>query len=165
MGSVGREIVGEETARALIEDLNRGIAAEVNDAYRYLVLSKVASGVHSGEIAGFFARTAQDEWGHAGLLMERVVQFGGRPMASPTETAHLTYVEYKEPPKDDTDLRTMLEDSLEGERAAIRFYKDLFDKTQQADPLTAEIARQALADEVEDENEIERLLASWPEGA
>lgn len=74
MGRVGREIVGEESARALVEELNRGIAAEVNDAYRYLVLSKVASGVHSGEVAGFFARTAQDEWAHAGLLMERVVQ-------------------------------------------------------------------------------------------
>lgn len=165
MGSVGREIVGEETARALIEDLNRGIAAEVNDAYRYLVLSKVASGLHSGEVAGFFARTAQDEWGHVSLLMERVVQLGGRPMAGPAEAAHLSYVAYKEPPKDDTDLRTMLEDSLEGERAAIRFYKDLFDKTQHEDPVTAEIARRALADEVEDENEIERLLASWPEGA
>lgn len=86
-------------------------------------------------------------------------------MAGPAEAAELSYVAYKEPPKDDTDLRTMLEDSLEGERGAIRFYKNLFDRTQHEDPVTAEIARQALADKVQDENEIERLLASWPEGA
>jgi ferritin-like protein len=84
-------------------------------------------------------------------------------MASPKQAEELSYVAYKEPPKDETDLRGMLEDSLEGERAAIRFYKELFDKTRDRDPLTAEIARQALADEVEDESELERLLASWPE--
>src|SRR3990170_6751167 len=32
------------------------------------------------------------------------------------------------------------------------------------DPVTAKIARLALADEVADEDDIERLLAGWPEG-
>jgi bacterioferritin len=163
MGTMGRQIVGEELAREIIDDLNRGIAAEANDAYRYLVLSKLAVGIHSGEAVALFARTAQDEWGHASILIDRIVQLGGRPMASPKQAGELSYVAYKEPPKDETDLRGMLEDSLEGERAAIRVYKELFDTTRDRDPLTAEVARQALADEVEDESELERLLASWPE--
>ncbi len=98
------------------------------------------------------------------LLMERVTQLGGRPPASPAEAAGLSYAAYQEPPKDETDVRAMLEGSLEGERAAIRFYKDLFDKTREIDPVTAEIARSALADEVGDEDDMERFLASWPEG-
>lgn len=163
MGTVGREIVGEDAAAEIVEELNRGIAAEVNDAYRYLLLSRMAAGIHSSEVAEFFARTAQDEWGHAGELIERVTQLGGRPMPGPEQAAGLTYAPYQEPPKDETDLRTMLEDSLEGERAAIRYYKELFDRTREIDPVTAEIARSELADEVADEDELERLLAGWPE--
>lgn len=164
MGTMGRQIVGERAAGELIEELNRGIAAEVNDAYRYLLLSQLAAGVHGGEAAELFARTAQDEWAHAGVLMRRVTQLGGRPMESPADAAGLTYTGYKTAPKDVTDVRQMLAESLEGERAAIRFYQGLYERSHDADPVTAEIARTALADEVDDEDEMERLLAGWPGG-
>jgi ferritin-like protein len=55
----------------------------------------------------------------------------------------------------------MVMDSLAGERAAIRFYRDLFDRTRQVDPVTADLARRAMADEIDDEDELERLLAGW----
>lgn len=160
MGTVGRQIVGEH-AEEIVDLLNQGIAAELNDAYRYLSLAKLASGIHSGAVAELFERTAQDEWGHVALLMERLVQLGGRPMAAPAEAANRSYAPYLEPPKDDTDLRAMLEDSLEGERAAIRFYQQLFERTRNVDPVTAQIARDALADEIDDEDEMERFLTGW----
>jgi bacterioferritin len=162
MGTLGREIVGDR-ADEIIELLNQGIAAEMNDAYRYLMLSKVASGVHSSPVAQRFAETAQDEWGHVSLLMERVVQLGGEPLASPSDAGHRSYTPYKHAPKDPTDVRQMLHDSLEGERAAIGFYRELFDKTRDIDPVTADIARHALIDEIDDEDELERLLEGWPE--
>jgi ferritin-like protein len=162
MGTVGRQIVGEGTAERIIEDLNRGIAAEVNDAYRYLVLSKLAAGIHSSEAAELFARTAEDEWGHVALLMQRVAELGGRPPDSPSDAGELSYAPYQPAPADETDVRLMLEDSLAGERSAIRFYRDLFDRTKDADPVTADIARHALADEISDEDDFERLLAGWP---
>jgi bacterioferritin len=161
MGTLGRSIVGEQ-ADEIIELLNQGIAAEINDAYRYLLLSKVASGVHSTPVAAMFAETAQDEWGHVALLMERVVQLGGEPLVSPSEAGQRSYVEYQPPPKEVTDLRQMLTDSLKGERAAISFYRQLFDKTREIDPVTADIARNALIDEIDDEDEMERLLEGWP---
>jgi bacterioferritin len=161
MGTLGRKIVGEQ-ADEIIDLLNQGIAAELNDAYRYLLLSKVASGVHSSPVAERFAATSQDEWGHVSLLMERVTQLGGEPLASPAEAGHRSYVEYLPAPKDPTDVRQMLLDSLEGERAAIRFYRMLFDKTRDIDPVTADIARHALIDEIDDEDELERLLEGWP---
>ncbi|MDP8959641.1 MAG: ferritin [Actinomycetota bacterium] len=160
MGTVGREIVGP-AAEEIIAELNRGIAAEINDAYRYLLLSKLAEGVHSAEVAEFFALTSQDEWAHVGTLLERVISLGGRPLSSPGEAPDASYVPYKEPPKDPGDLKTMLADSLEGEQAAIRFYKQLFDKTKDVDPITAEIARQSLADEISDEDDLERFLRGW----
>lgn len=164
MGTVGRQIIGEEAANGIIDDLNRGIAAEVNDAYRYLLLSKLAAGIHSGEASELFARTAQDEWGHVALLMQRVTELGGRPLESPADARNLSYASYKPAPKEETDVHRMLEDSLEGERAAIRFYKALYERTHEVDPVTADIARGALADEIGDEDEFERLLAGWPAG-
>jgi bacterioferritin len=160
MGTVGREVVGERVDE-IIDLLNQGIAAEINDAYRYLLLSTVASGVHSPAVAALFGQTAQDEWGHVALLMERVAQLGGDPLTSPSEAGQRSYVEYRPPPKDPADVRAMVMDSLAGERAAIRFYRDLFDRTRQVDPVTADLARRAMADEIDDEDELERLLAGW----
>jgi bacterioferritin len=158
MGTVGREIVGGKVDE-IIDLLNQGIAAEINDAYRYLLLSTVAEGVHGRQVAELFARTARDEWGHVALLMERVSQLGGEPLASPAEASQRSYVEYRPAPKDLADVRTMVLDSLAGERAAIRFYRDLFDRTRDVDPVTAEVARRALADEIDDEDELESLLS------
>ena len=162
MGTVGREIVGDR-ADEIVDMLNRGIAAEINDAYRYLLLSRAASGVHSAPVAELFSRTAQDEWGHVAMLVDRVLQLGGEPLASPAEAEQRSYAPYKPPPKDLTDVRTMVQDSLEGERAAINFYRKLFDRTRDVDPVTAEIARKALVDEIGDEDDLERLLDGWPE--
>ena len=164
MGTVGRQIVGEDMIDGIISELNRGIAAEINDAYRYLLLSKVAAGIHSGEAAELFARTAQDEWGHVAVLMQRVTELGGRPLESPADARDVSYAAYRAAPEDETDVHRMLEDSLDGERAAIRFYMDLYKRTREADPVTADIARAALADEISDEDEFERLLAGWPAG-
>lgn len=157
MGRVGAEIVGEKREE-IIDRLNQGIAAELNDAFRYLLLSKYAEGRNSSEVAELFAQTSQDEWQHLGLLIERVLQLGGRPLSAPFDTEEGSYAGYKRPPEDPTDLETMLNDSLEGERAAIRFWKDLYDLTRDDDPVTAELAREGLADEIEDEDELERLL-------
>lgn len=160
MGTVGREIVGDQVDE-IIDLLNQGIAAEINDAYRYLLLSTVASGVHGPTVAELFGRTAQDEWGHVARLMERVHQLGGEPLASPAEATDRSYTEYHPAPKDPADVRQMVQDSLVGERAAIRFYRELFDRTRDTDPVTAQIAREALADEIDDEDELERLLEGW----
>jgi hypothetical protein len=73
--------------------------------------------------------------------MDRVVQLGGQPMPGPAEAADRSYTGYRPPPADATDLPAMIADSLAGERAAIHFYRDLFDKTRDVDPVTAEIAR------------------------
>lgn len=163
MGQVGQEIVGEDRER-IIEMLNQGVAAELNDAYRYLLLSKYAEGIYSGEVAAFFARTAQGEWNHLQLLIDRILQLGGTPMESPADATGASYTDYSRPPEDPTDVRTMLEDSLRGERAAIRFWKALFDLTRETDPVTNELAREGIADEVGDEDELERLLAKGPWG-
>jgi bacterioferritin len=160
MGKVGREIIKVDPEE-LIEELNKGVAAELNDAYRYLLLSKLVSGPRAGELAEMFEEMAQDEWNHMGLLMERILQIGGRPMARPSDSENRSYVAYKAPPEDATDLKRAVEDSLEGERAAIQYWQSLYDKTRHDDPVTAGLAREGLQDEVGDEDSLERFIEGW----
>jgi len=163
MAKVGREIIKMDVDE-LIAELNKGVAAELHDAFRYLVLSKMASGPQSGEVAELFAQTAQDEWNHLGLLIDRILQLGGRPITRPADAEKHTYVPYKAPPQDPTDLKQMIEDSLEGERAAIRYWAGLYEKTITADPVTARLAADGIADEVSDEDNLERLIEGLDKG-
>ncbi|HXG36327.1 MAG TPA: ferritin-like domain-containing protein [Dehalococcoidia bacterium] len=160
MGEVGREVI-DLNIEELIEDLNRGVAAELNDAYRYLLVANTISGPYASQLSSMFAEMSQHEWSHLGLLMQRIQQLGGRPMSRASSAEQYSYAPYKPLPEDMTDIRTILEDSLEAERAAIRYWEALYEKTTHADPVTADIARSALADEVVDEDNLERFLEGW----
>ncbi len=160
MGQKGRDIVGPDVGDVL-SLLNQAVAAEALAAYRYLYLSKWAAGLNSPEIADAFFRTSGEEWQHMSLLMERVIELGGRPLTRPSDWETNSYVKYYEPPKDQSDLKTMLEDSLAVERVAIEFYRDLVRKTEGKDLVTYHLAMQLLADEVKDEEYLEKILQGW----
>lgn len=160
MGDVGREVIKTDVNK-LIDDLNRGVAAEVNDAYRYLLASKLVAGPYGSQLSNMFGDMSQHEWEHMGVLMNRIQQLEGRPMARPSQADQMSYVQYKTIPEDPADVRRLVEDSLEGERAAIRYWEQLYEATAHTDPVTADLARKALADEVEDEDNLERFLAGW----
>lgn len=160
MGVVGQEIVKLNVSE-LINDLNKGVAAEINDAFRYLLLSKMVSGPGTKELADLFAQMSQSEWNHLGLLVERIVQLNGQPLLRPSVADEYSYTPYIEPPADPRDVRRIVEDSLESERAAIRYWQELYERTQHADPVTALMAAQALVDEVEDEHNLERYIEGW----
>ena len=157
MGKVGREVIGDNI-HPILEDLNQAAAAELHDAFRYQLLAKMAQGMNAPDVASWFQTTAQDEWTHLGKLIERIVSLGGRPFTHPGQAGDFSYTPYIEPPEDPTNLRKMIDDSLKGERAAIRFYTDLYHKTQHSDPVTAALAQQLIADEVSDEDDLERFL-------
>ncbi len=145
--------------KELIKDLNKALAAEGLAAYRYKLLSKLASGLNSVHIAEEFEKMSEEEWKHMGVFMERIFQLDGEPIANASDWVKHSYSAYKEPPKDPYDLEKMIRDSLEAEREAIVFYNNLYHKTMHADPVTADIVVKVLADEVEDEDKLMRLLS------
>ncbi len=142
----------------LIRDLNSALAAEALAAYRYKLLSKMASGINSEPIAKIFEEMSDHEWKHVSSFMERILQLEGTPIANTSDWPKYSYSTYKEPPKDPSDLEKMIRDSIEDERAAIEFYNNLYKKTQHTDPVTALMVQEILADEVEDEDKLLRLL-------
>lgn len=151
----GQQIVKNRSD--IIKQLNRAAAAELLAAYRYLYLSHYASGLHGRQIADKFGEMAKHEWEHLSTFMERIVQLGGTPFQKISEAEKLSYSRDQVPPKDPTDWKKMVKQSIQGEQDAIEFYRDLM-KTVHDDPVTNHIIREALEDEVEDEHELASLL-------
>jgi bacterioferritin len=152
----GQEIVKKR--EEIVKCLNQALAAEGLAAYRYLYLAQWVTGHGAHEAAEIFSEMAQDEWGHLGRLLERVVQLGGTPVLSPTEWEKHSFDKYKAPPKDGSRLSQILEDSLDAERSAISFYQEVAQKTQHEDFVTFKLVSELLADEVEDEHKLDTFM-------
>lgn len=151
----GQQIVKNRSE--IIKELNRAVAAELQAAYRYLYLSHYASGMHGREVAEKFAAMAKGEWGHVSAFMERIVQLGGTPFQKLNEAEKFSFSRLLPVPKNPTDWKRMLKDSIRGEQDAIQFYFDLMEKVH-GDAVTLHLVREALEDEVKDEHELASLL-------
>ncbi|MFQ5696202.1 MAG: ferritin-like domain-containing protein [Terriglobia bacterium] len=152
----GQQIVKNRSE--IIKELNRAAATELLAAYRYLYLSKYASGLHGQAVAEKFTEMAKGEWGHVSAFLERIIQLGGQPFQKVSEADKLSFGKHPLPPKNPTDWKRMLRDSLETEQAAITFYHGLMKKVHGDDAVTHHLVREVLEDEVEDEHTLATLL-------
>ncbi|MCH6553846.1 MAG: ferritin [Acidobacteria bacterium] len=151
----GQEIV--KNRRETIQALNQAAAAELQAAFRYLFLSHYATGFHGQQVAEKFAASAKEEWEHTSNFMERIVQLGGTPFQKLSEVEKLSFSRALPTPKNPTDWKKMVKDSLQGERDAIEFYRKLM-KVVHDDPVTNHLVRETLEDEVKDEHDLAGLL-------
>ncbi len=142
----------------LLEDLNQVLAGETLAAFRYLYLSKIASGINSPPLARLFEEMSDGEWEHASAFMERIIQLGGVPLSRPTEWEKKSFHPYTEPPRRGNDLKAMIKDSLRLERSAVEFYQRLASKTRDSDLITYKLAVDAMADEASEEQKLAALL-------
>jgi bacterioferritin len=141
-----------------IKALNKAAAAELQAAHYYRLLSFYATGMHGREIAEQFAEMANHEWEHAGKFMERIVQLGGVPFESLSEADKISFGRAGRLPKDPSDWRRMLKDTVALEQEAIEFYHNLLLEVHTNDAVTHHLVREALEDEVKDEHELASLL-------
>ena len=142
----------------LLEDLNQALAAETLATFRYLYLSKMASGIDSLPLAKMFEEMSDGEWEHASLFMERIIQLGGIPISKPTEWEKRSFHPYTEPPRRGNDLKAMIRDSLKLERSAVDFYHRLANKTKDTDLITYKLAIDAMAEEANEAQKLQALL-------
>ncbi len=142
----------------LLEDLNQALAAETLAAFRYLYLSKIASGINSPPLTEMLEDMAAGEWKHAAMLMQRIVQLGGIPVSKPTEWEKRSFHPYSDPPRRGNDLKIIIRDSLKLERSAVEFYQRLAGKTRDSDLITYKLAVDAMVEEAEEEQKLAALL-------
>ena len=157
VGTKGREAVKAAGLKIadLIQLLNKAYADEWLAYYQYWLGAKVAAGVPKKEVAGELQEHAQEELEHADKLANRIIQLGGVPVLEPKlwyEVANCRYM----PPKD-PDVSTLIEQNIRGEACAIAVYYKLLAYTEGKDPITYNLIREILEEEIEHEQDLEDL--------
>ena len=154
MGTKGREIVNLDVAQ-LLELLNKALADEWLAYYQYWIGAKVVSGPMRNAVVAELNEHAGDELRHAEMLVERILQLGGKPILNPQEWHRMTNCGYEAP--EDPWVKTILEQNIKGEQCAIEVYQKLIDFTAQKDLITYNMALSILQDEVEHEDDLQAL--------
>ena len=155
MGTKGREIVGLDVSE-LVKLLNKALADEWLAYYQYWVGSKVAVGRMRGIVAGELAEHANEELNHANMLVDRILQLGGRPILNPGAWTKESNCGYDEPTNPNT--KVLLQQNIKGEQCAIGVYKHLLGVVEGKDPITYHMILEILEEEVEHEDDLEAML-------
>jgi len=137
----------------LLEMLNSALAEEWLAYYQYWIGARIMEGPMRSEIEPELLLHANQELGHAVLIVNRIIQLGGTPVINPLEWTKLARCSYDEP--SDPYIEVILEQNLKGERCAIQRYNEIASFTNGKDHSTHQMAVQILNEELEHENDIE----------
>jgi bacterioferritin len=152
MGKHGVEILDLDVKK-LIQMLNEALAEEWLAYYQYWIGSRVIEGPMRTNIEQELQVHADQELNHAVMVAERINQLGGTPLLSPNDWMKYSKCKYLAP--DDPYVEKILEQNLDGERCAIKRYKEIADFTHGKDYTTYQMAITILGEELEHEQEIE----------
>ena len=140
----------------LIRMLNEALAEEWLAYYQYWIGARVMEGPMRGDIEPELLLHADQELGHALLVLNRIIQLGGTPLLNPNQWNEYARCPYETP--NDPYIEKILLQNLEGERCAIQRYTEIAEFTNGKDFATYQMAVQILNDEIEHENDIEAFL-------
>ncbi|MGC9374149.1 MAG: ferritin-like domain-containing protein [Bacteroidales bacterium] len=152
MGKHGVEILDIDVKK-LIQMLNEALAEEWLAYYQYWIGSRVIEGPMRTNIEQELQVHADQELNHAVMVADRIDQLGGTPLLSPNDWMKYSKCKYLAP--DDPYVEKILEQNLDGERCAIKRYKEIADFTHGKDHTTYQMAITILGEELEHEQEIE----------
>lgn len=155
MGTKGREMVGMDVNKR-IELLNKAFSDEWLAYYQYGICTKVVKDPMKEAAIAELTQHAADEFRHATMIADRIIQIGGTPITDPRDLDKMSNCGYLKP--DDPYVRAVLEQGVEGERCAIEVYSHLLEMTKDKDPITYNIVLQILQDEVEHEEDFQVLI-------
>ncbi len=155
MGTKGIEIVGMDVSE-LIDMLNKALADEWLAYYQYWVGSKVVQGPMRPQVEAELVEHAGEELKHANMLAERIAQLGGTPLLSPEDWIKNTNCGYEAP--SDPNVKKILEQNIKGEQCAIATYHKILEKVKSGnDPITFNMIRKIMEDEVEHEHDLQSI--------
>ncbi|NJN64375.1 MAG: rubrerythrin [Acidobacteria bacterium] len=135
-----------ERNQEIIDALTVSYRMELETVMNYIAISVNLDGVRAKHIKNELAADVPTELQHAQLLARRIKTIGG---LVPGSLALEFDQKFLQPPKDTTDLRTVIEGVIEAEDGAIEQYKRVIELASGFDPATEDLAVTALADEEE----------------
>ncbi|OFX19253.1 MAG: ferritin [Bacteroidetes bacterium GWA2_31_9b] len=145
--------VASVDVKKLLKMLNAALSEEWLAYYQYWIGARLMEGPMRSEVEPELLLHADQELGHAVLVVNRIIQLGGTPVINPSQWTKLAGCDYDEP--SDPYIEVILEQNLKGERCAIRRYQEIADYTAGKDHSTHQMAVTILNEELEHENDIE----------
>src|SRR5262245_35190629 len=146
------------TKDQIIANLQKSYSMEVETVMNYLANSLDLEGVRAEFIKQALAADIQEELGHAQQLGNRIKQLGGSVIGS----LGLTFTQKSlQPPKDSTDVLTVIKGVLQAEEEAIAQYNSLIKLTESVDYVTQDLAITLLSAEEAHREQFEGYLKEY----
>jgi bacterioferritin len=142
----------------IIAALQRSYSMEVETVLNYLANSLDLEGVRAEFIKQALATDIQEELGHAQQLGNRIKQLGGTILGSLSLTFNQKTLQ---PPKDSTDVLTVIKGVLQAEEEAISEYNALIKLTDGVDYVTQDLAITLLGAEEAHRQQFEGYLKEY----
>ena len=141
----------------VIKLLNKALAEEWLAFYQYWIGAAVLKGAMRGDIQREFEQHALEEFNHAKLLVQRIIQLEGTPLLNPQRWSEYADCTYNEPDADFDVTRLLLQNTA-SERCAIKRYQEIAHFTNGKDFTTCDLAKKILAEEEDHEQELQDFL-------
>ena len=135
-----------ENVSDIIDLLIEAYNGEIETVMNYLAGSVNLEGVRAEEIKGSLARDITEELGHAQQLANRIRTLGG---VVPGSQALKWTQASLQPPKDSTDVPTVIKGVIDAEDGAIDIYTRIIKTCDGQDYVTQDLAITILSDEEE----------------
>src|SRR5919204_5791445 len=146
------------TKEQILAMLVKAYNMEVETVLNYLANSLDLEGVRAEFIKQALATDIQEELGHAQQLGNRIKQLGGSVIGS----LGLTFSQKSlQPPKDSTDVLTVIKGVLQAEEEAIAQYNSLIKMTDGVDYVTQDLAITLLGQEEAHRQQFEGYLKEY----
>ena len=146
------------TKDQIIANLQKAYSMEVETVMNYLANSLDLEGVRAEFIKQALAADIQEELGHAQQLGNRIKQLGGTIPGSLALTFNQKSLQ---PPKDSTDVLTVIKGVLQAEEEAIAQYNSLIKLTDGVDYVTQDLAITLLGQEEAHRQQFEGYLKEY----
>ena len=131
----------------LLAQLNAALSEEWLAFYQYWVGSFVVEGAMRGDVQREFQEHAAEEYNHAKLLADRIIELEGVPVLDPKQWFDL-----------DFGSEILLKQNVESERCAIYRYQQIAEFTNGIDFTTCDIAKHIMAEEEDHEQDLQDYL-------
>lgn len=154
MGTKGREIVDMDVDE-LSRMLNAALADEWLAAHQYWAGAQIIKGPMRPYLEEELREHAKEEFEHANMLAERIVQLGGTPIIDPKKWEEKANCQYTAPTE--VDVMSILLQNIEAEQCAIKVYNNMLKAIGKCDPITFNTIRKIMQEEIEHEQELEDI--------
>lgn len=140
----------------LLAQLNAALSEEWLAFYQYWIGAQVVEGAMRSDVQREFNEHALEEFAHAKMLADRIVQLEGVPVLDPMQWSILARCKYSIPLN--TDVTNLLKQNIAAERCAVIRYEEIASLCNNVDYTTCDIAKRIMAEEEEHEQDLQDLL-------